>query len=155
MEEPKNALLEAIWAAVSVLGVKNAPKISDAIISEIWPATYSTSLTEPEATRALRTGLIVRVKDALRKAPDDTQRSLSEIDPAFATLVSELRSSAYTVPSLDQLVTVADLVETPEWLREAAQYMQDKGMECLGEARRLWALYEAVRAAEPVAKEAR
>lgn len=69
---------------------------------------------------------------------------LGGFHPAFRPLANELKSKAYTVPSIGEVVSVPVLIQDPALLREAAEFMEQKGLECLDEARRLFALLRAV-----------
>ena len=69
---------------------------------------------------------------------------LSEVHESFRSLARELKSGAYTVPSRGEALSISELIAEPDLLREAAAFMQTKGDECHAEARRLFALYEAV-----------
>lgn len=138
-----NDLHELVWASVGRVG--RAPtKIADDIIAKLWPRTYAEARIEG-ADKALRTGLITEVTRIVRVSGDPTeQRDFEEIADDFKALAQELKSKAYTVPSIGEPVPVPILILEPDLLKEAAEFMQQKGDECHAEARRLFALYEAV-----------
>jgi len=139
-------LHELVWASAAKIG-RNAPKIADDIMRRLWPRTYAEAVIEG-AEKALRSRLIAAVSRIVRALADSHEQiDFSDIDPSFLALAKELKSGAYTVPSVGEALTVADLIAAPELLEEAAAFMQQKGDECHAEARRLFALHEAVVAA--------
>jgi hypothetical protein len=134
---------ERVWEVASQLG-NNAPKIADDIMGEAFPLTCSQARAEG-AMRMLRIGIISEVKRILRNRHDVvTQTDFADRCDAFAPLVRDLRSKSYFVESAAEYVAVSDLIEDPDLLNDARQFMRRKGRECLAEADRLDALYTAV-----------
>jgi hypothetical protein len=143
LDSQSAAFAERVWEVASQLG-NNAPKIADDIMGEAFPLTCSQARAEG-AMRMLRTGIISEVKRILRNRHDAVgQADFADRCDAFAPLVSDLRSKSYFVESAEEYVTVPDLIEDPDLLNDARQFMRRKGRECLAEADRLDALYTAV-----------
>jgi hypothetical protein len=143
LDSQSAAFAERVWEVASQLG-NNAPKIADDIMGEAFPLTCSQARAEG-AMRMLRTGIISEVKRILRNRHDaTTQTDFADRCDAFAPLVSDLRSKSYFVESAEEYVAVPDLIEDPDLLNDARQFMRRKGRECLAEADRLDALYTAV-----------
>jgi hypothetical protein len=143
LDSQSAAFAERVWEVASQLG-NNAPKIADDIMGEAFPLTCSQARAEG-AMRMLRTGIISEVKRILRNRHDVTsQTDFADRCDAFAPLVSDLRSKSYFVESAEEYVAVPDLIEDPDLLNDARQFMRRKGRECLAEADRLDALYTAV-----------
>jgi len=143
LDSQSAAFAERVWEVASQLG-NNAPKIADDIMGEAFPLTCSQARAEG-AMRMLRTGIISEVKRILRNRYDVTsQTDFADRCDAFAPLVSDLRSKSYFVESAEEYVAVPDLIEDPDLLNDARQFMRRKGRECLAEADRLDALYTAV-----------
>jgi hypothetical protein len=99
----------------------------------------------------LRNGVIKAVTRVLRSSsrlePDQTD--LASIDPTFRPIVETLGSGTYYVEALEEQVPVGKLISDPGLLDDARKFMRRKGLECLAEAERLDALYEAVTAPTP------
>ena len=134
---------ERVWKVASQLG-NSAPRIADDIMGAAFPLTCSQARAEG-AMRMLRTGIISEVKRILRNRDDVmNQADFAEVCASFAPLVKDLRSKSYFVESAAEYVAVPDLIEDPDLLNDARQFMRRKGLECLAEADRLDALYAAV-----------
>jgi hypothetical protein len=139
------AFAASVWEIASHLG-NNAPRIADDIMEAAFPLTCSQARREG-ALRMLRTGIIFEVKRVLRNRDDSiSQTDFAEVCEAFAPLVKKLRSKSYFVESADEYVGVPALIAEPELLDDARRFMRRKGIECLGEANRLDALFMAVTA---------
>ena len=122
----------------------NAPRIADKIIETTFPKTCAEARYEG-AEKMLRIGVIHEVKKMLRHGVDDGgQKDFSEITEQFREAASDLKSKTYFVESIDEYVSVANLIKTPEYLNEARIHMKKKGDECLDEAKRLDTLYHLV-----------
>lgn len=142
----------SVWEIASRLG-NNAPKIADDIMEAAFPLTCSQARQEG-AMRMLRTGIIFEVKRILRNQDDSiSQTDFAEVCEAFAPLVKKLRSKSYFVESADEYVGIPALISEPELLDDARRFMRRKGIECLGEADRLDALYAAVTTDDPDARQ--
>lgn len=143
MPEPHD-LTGAIWESAVRLGSRNAPRIADDLLARNFPE--SMAATERDGLSAiLRRGLVEHVTRILKAANDDAaQIDLSEVDPSFRSLVRALKSKSYYVEALAEQVSVARLIAEPALLDDARRFMRRKGLECIEEARRLDALYEAV-----------
>ncbi len=138
----------SVWEIASRLG-NNAPRIADDIMEAAFPLTCSQA-REEGALRMLRTGIVSEVKRILRNRDDGSgQADFSEICAAFAPLVKDLRSKSYFVESAEEYVAIPDLIAEPALLDDARRFMRRKGIECLGEADRLDALYAAVTSSDP------
>lgn len=138
---------EQVWVAASIVG-RSPPKIVDHILGNLFPVT-SRAAEDEGALPMLRKGCIVEAKRVLRAVgPDEQQHDFEQIDPAFRSLVRELRRPAYHVESVDQEVVVSELIAKPWQLNEARRFMRRKGEECIAEAERLDELYAAVMAAQ-------
>jgi hypothetical protein len=123
---------------------RSAPTIADKLIKRVCPRT--TAAAEEEGVlHWLRDGMIKAIKAILKGAGgvSDGTMDFSELFDAFP-MAKDLKSTAYYVESENEEVPLPDLVDDPDLLLAAAHYMQKKGMECLEESRRLFALYEAV-----------
>lgn len=132
-----------VWTIASRLG-NNAPRITDDLMEENFPRTC-VKAREEGAFRMLRTGIVAEVKRVLRDREDDSrQRDFHELTRQFAPLVRDLKSKTYFVESAQEYVSVPDLIAEPDLLDDARRFMRRKGMECLAEANRLDALYQAV-----------
>ena len=143
LDSQSAAFAERVWEVASQLG-NNAPKIADDIMGEAFPLTCSQARAEG-AMRMQRIGIISEVKRILRNRHDGTsQTDFADRCDAFVPLVSDLRSKSYFVESAEEYVAVPDLIEDPDLLNDARQFMRRKGRECLAEADRLDALYTAV-----------
>ena len=139
---------EYVWDAASRVG-RSAPRIVDAILIDVFPATSDAAETEG-ATRMLRNGCISEVKRVLRNPQDDfDQYDFEDIDPAFVPLVKQLQRPSYYMPERDEEVTVQELIASPALLDRARRFMRKKGLECLAEAACLDRLFEAVTANMP------
>jgi hypothetical protein len=139
------AFAERVWEVAAQLG-SNAPKIADDMMEDAFPLTCTQARREG-ALRMLRTGIITEVKRILRNYDDaDAQADFAEVCEAFAPLVKDLRSKSYFVESAEEYVTIPDLIAEPRLLDDARRFMRRKGIECLGEANRLDALFMAVTA---------
>ena len=137
------AFAERVWDYAARLG-NNAPRIADDIMEAAFPLTCSQARQEG-ALRMLRTGIISEVKRILRNRDDGLrQLDFAEVWGAFAPLVKKLRSKSYFVESAQEYVGIPALIAEPELLDDARQFMRRKGIECLGEANRLDALFMAV-----------
>ncbi len=136
-------LTEKVWIAAAKVG-RNAARIADDIIGEVFPRTMAEAEIEG-ADRIVRVGLIFAVKRILRNtAPTDGQRDFSEIAPQFRSHVAELKSAAYFVEKIGEHVSVGRLIAEPSLLDDARKFMRRKSEECRDEAERLDALYRAV-----------
>ena len=143
LDSQSAAFAERVWEVASQLG-NNAPKIADDIMGEAFPLTCSQARAEG-AMRMLRIGIISEVKRILRNRDDRLgQGDFADRCDAFAPLVRDLRSKSYFVESAEEYVAVPELIEDPDLLNDARQFMRRKGLECLAEADRLDALYAAV-----------
>lgn len=142
------AFAEQVWAIAAQLG-NNAPKIADDIMGSAFPLTCSQARAEG-ALRMLRTGIISEVKRILRNHDDGlTQADFAEVCEGFAPLVKALRSKSYFVESAEEYVAIPELIAEPDLLDDARRFMRRKGRECLAEADRLDALYQAVTSHDP------
>ena len=145
LDSQSAAFAERVWDYASRLG-NNAPKIADDIMEAAFPLTC-TKARQEGALRMLRTGIITEVKRILRNRDDGLgQSDFAEVCEAFAPLVKKLRSKSYFVESAEEYVGIPALIAEPELLDDARQFMRRKGIECLGEANRLDALFMAVTA---------
>ena len=143
MNEQTATFASRVWMIASSVG-NSAPKITDVIMAETFPRTCQEARQEG-ALKMLRTGIIAEVKRILRNRDDGTgQRDFCDISPQFAPLIKVLKSRTYFVQSAQEYVPVPELIAEPGLLDDARRYMRLKGMECLAEADRLDALYEAV-----------
>jgi len=143
LDSQSAAFAERVWEVASQLG-NNAPKIADDIMGEAFPLTCSQARAEG-AMRMLRIGIISEVKRILRNRDGRLgQGDFADRCDAFAPLVRDLRSKSYFVESAEEYVAVPELIEDPDLLNDARQFMRRKGLECLAEADRLDALYAAV-----------
>lgn len=134
---------EQVWVAAGIVGV-NAPRIVDHILAELFPATHRAAEDEGALT-ILRNGCIAEAKRVLRTEPSDgSQFDFSEISPVFQPLVKRLHRRSYFVASQEEEVPIARLIEAPNLLDEARQFLRRKGEECIAEAERLDELYAAV-----------
>ena len=132
-----------VWDAAVRVG-RSAPRIVDAILSDVFPVTSEVAEAEG-AAKMLRNGCISAVKWVLRRPRGiDAQADYAKLDPSFTPLVNRLRRPSYFVPELDVEVPVAELIDEPLYLDAAYRFMRRKGMECLAEADRLGRLYQAV-----------
>lgn len=141
--EQSAAFAASVWEIASRLG-RNAPRIADDLMEDAFPRTCERA-REEGAARMLRTGVIAEVKHVLRTSADVAgQCDFAGICASFAPLVRDLRSKSYFVESAEEYVAVPDLIAAPDLLDDARRFMRRKGIECLAEADRLDALYEAV-----------
>jgi hypothetical protein len=132
-----------VWDAADHVG-RSAPRIVDAILNDVFPATSDAAETEG-ATKILRKGCIAEVKRILHTVRQtDGQTDFEQIDPSFMPLIRRLQRPSYFVPELDVEVPVSQLIAEPVHLDAARHFMRGKGMECLAEADRLDRLYQAV-----------
>jgi len=120
------------------------PVVTNAIIERAFPETFETAEREGCNTM-LHGGVKAAVSRYIRNRPaTDDQPGFEDICGAFRDYISELKSSAYTVPSRGEAVSVSALIAEPDLLDEARKYMRQKGLECMAEAKRLDDLYLAV-----------
>lgn len=144
----RTELAALIHDAISDVGA-SAPRVADRIIGVAFPDTVASSKREGCET-IFRRGLIQFVSRYLRKHKiNPTQADFGDIAPEFLPLTAALKSTTYSVPSLGEVVEIADLIRAPEMLDEARKFMRTKGMECLSEAKALDLLYEAVVGSSP------
>ena len=145
LDSQSAAFAERVWEYASRLG-NNAPKVADEMMETAFPLTCSQARQEG-ALRMLRTGIITEVKRILRHRDDGlTQADFAEVCEAFAPIVKKLRSKSYFVESAEEYVGIPALIAEPDLLDDARRFMRRKGIECLGEANRLDALFIAVTA---------
>ena len=129
---------------------QNVPVIAKAIIERAFPETFESADREG-CEGMLFEGVKGAVSRYIRKRSVMVadQPTFDGWDEAVREAAAELKSSAYTVPSTGEAVSVARLVANPDLLDEARKFMRQKGMECLAEAKRLDDLYgEVLRAAK-------
>lgn len=134
-----------VWAAAARIG-SNAPRIADDILRAAFPRTVAEAEHEG-AIKPLRNGVVNEIKRILRHTPGGCgQGDFADIEPQFAGIASKLKSNSYFVESLDEYVSVPNLIADPDLLKDAMGHMRRKGMECLAEAKTLGELYAAVTA---------
>lgn len=135
----------AVHKYAAQLGL-DAPRIAAAIIKDLFPE--SRLVTAKEGCHGhLHVGVTKAVKGSIKRTPSPSdQRAFDEIDPSFEPLTRVLSSVAYMVPSLSRHVAVPELIAREHLLKEAAEYMLQKGNENLVEADKLTALLRAVQA---------
>lgn len=137
---------EAVWVSAAQHGMRPAYITSD-ILSDLFPQT-TFAANDEGASAYLRDGVNKAVKKVLSQKPaDEMQGAFSEIDPAFAAYVGNLKRGSYYVESVDEFVTIPDLIKRVHLLDEARKYLRRKGEETLAEAAQLDKLYAAVVAA--------
>jgi len=133
-----------VHAAMQEVG-NSAPRIADRVIAEAFPATSEAAEREG-ADRMLRDGVIsflTRYLKSSRTAAAE-QIDFATISEDFQDIVKKLHSNSHYVPTLQQHMPVAFLIENPDYLDEARKFKRQKGEETLAEATVLDELYEAV-----------
>jgi hypothetical protein len=131
-----------VWQAVTRVG-RNAARLADEVMGIAFPRTVEEAMREG-AFAMLREGVLVDIRRLLRSAGDLAQRDFATIEPSFRPFVAKLKSGAYWVETLEEYVPVPELIENPELLDDARQFMRRKGIETLEEADKLDELYDAV-----------
>lgn len=138
-----------IAESAAVVGM-SAPKVANDILPLAFPEIVNATAESPLAASIFRTGLVADVTHVLKSLQSSAaQADFSDIDGAFQEQVKPLKSTTYTVPSIGVRVAVSDLIRMPSYLDEARRFMRQKGEECIDEAKRLDALYEAVTGTAP------
>lgn len=138
-----NAFVSAVWNAARSYGL-SAPRITDAILRDLFPQTAKAALEEG-ADLMLRRGVIIAVKVVLRtSAGHPEQVDMASVHASFAPIVERLNRRSFHVPSLEVEVQVSELILNPDWLNEARVFMRQKGEETIAQADVLDELYRAV-----------
>lgn len=139
---------DAVWTASASLGTMNAPRVTDDIISRLFPDTVRASNHEG-AFSIFRNGVLVQVRKVLgAKVDDDGQMSIFDIDPRFRPFAEKLKRGSYYVESLDEYVSLPRLIKEVTLLDDARKFLRRKGEETLAEANVLDQLYKAASAAD-------
>ena len=124
----------------------SAPRIADRVIAEAFPNTADAAEREG-ADKMLRDGVIEFIAKYLKRnanAPLEHQGDFAEVNEQFRDIVGRLHSGSHYVPTLQQHMPTAYLIENPRFLDEARKFKRRKGEETLAEAAVLDELYEAV-----------
>lgn len=120
----------------------NAGDLADRLIGAVCPKSAEAARAENVFTW-LREGMVRAIKRILRTSRRGATIDFSELFRDFPA-ARDLKSTAYYVEDDDEEISVAELVDDPDRLLAAAEYMKRKGDECHAEAARLFALYDAV-----------
>jgi predicted RNA binding protein with dsRBD fold (UPF0201 family) len=136
---------EAVWISAAKHGMRPAI-VSGEIIASLFPRTSAEASGEGAAAY-LRDGVTKAVKAVFSRKPiDEKQGDFAQISPAFSMHVENLKRNAYYVESIDEFLTIPELIKRAELLDEARKYLRRKGEEVLAEAAQLDKLYAAVMA---------
>lgn len=137
---------DAVWAASARLETMNVPKVTDDIISRLFPETVSAASHEG-ASSIFRNGVLVQVRKVLSaKVEDEGQMSMFDIDQQFRPFAEKLKRGSYFVESLDEFVPLPRLIRELTLLDDARRYLRRKGEETLAEASVLDQLYKVASA---------
>lgn len=137
---------DAVWTASGRLSTMNAPRVTDDIISRLFPETVGAASQEG-ASSIFRNGVLVQVRKVLSaKVDDEGQMSIFDIDPQYRPFAEKLKRGAYYVESLDEFVSLPRLIKEVALLDDARKFLRRKGEETLAEASVLDQLYKATAA---------